>query len=199
MGQINFLAKTFLACSLLTAQVSAQPADFILVDINSSAYVDVGFNIKRLAAGNPEIANVKPVGTSNSEILIEGYQVGSTSLLLWDQNEKEPVFYEIIVSPEDIGQAYLIEELINLPDVRVRMLDDRILLTGTVENEAEHEYALKMVALYINELDAESMSSRVLDLIKVPPSKIKTEPQSENEPAREIENFDEDYEVIKWG
>lgn len=151
MGLKKILAGTVLAFSLCTAQLYAQPAKIIHVNINSAEYLDVGFKIKRIATGNSSIAVIKKVGNSLNEILIEGHGAGTTSLLIWHDETKPPLNYQIIVSPEDLGQAALIEEAINLPNVHVKMMGGRILLTGSVKNQYEHNYVLQMVSLYIGD------------------------------------------------
>lgn len=149
MGAIKFLAAVLVLQLMLAVPVQAQSPIIIQVNINSAEYLDVGFRIARMATGNPTIAGVKPVGDSVSEILIEGYQTGSTSLLIWREEYLPPLHYRIIVSPEDPGQAFLIEQAIDLPDVHVKFLDGKIMLTGTVKNQYEHNYVLQVAGMYV--------------------------------------------------
>lgn len=149
MGAIKFLAAVLVLQLMLAVPVQAQSPIIIQVNINSAEYLDVGFRIARMATGNPTIAGVKPVGDSVSEILIEGYQTGSTSLLIWREEYLPPIHYRIIVSPEDPGRAFLIEQAIDLPDVHVKFLDGKIMLTGTVKNQYEHNYVLQVAGMYV--------------------------------------------------
>ncbi|MBR2774452.1 MAG: pilus assembly protein N-terminal domain-containing protein [Selenomonadaceae bacterium] len=116
----------------------------------TSHYMDMGKQIQRVAVGNKDIASVIQLPGSASEFLIvTKANAGSTALFVWtiDGVRHE---YLIVVSPEDPGQAMMIEKAIGLPDVHVKMVGERILLTGTVENQYEKNYALQTARLFIN-------------------------------------------------
>ena len=55
------------------------------------------------------------------------------------------------MSPEDEGQAKVIESAIGLPGVRVKMVDGKVLLTGTVENQYERNYAMRTAQLFVKD------------------------------------------------
>ena len=146
--KIIFKSVVFLV-SLLVLSTAAQARDMVEVDLNASAYVNVGSVITRITSGNPSIAIVKQVDpTLKTGFLVEGHGAGTTSVLVWtiDGQIKE---YMIIVSPEDVGQAYLIQRAIGLPNVHVKKIGDKILLTGTVRNQYERNYALQIAGFYV--------------------------------------------------
>ena len=150
----SFLKKFFLAATLpfcLSASV-AYAAEFETLSIKqqTSHYMDMKKRITRIAVGNKDIASVVQLPGSASEFLIVTKATrGSTALFVWtaDGTRYE---YLIVVSPEDPGQAMMIEKAIGLPDVHVKMVGERILLTGTVENQYEKNYALQTARLFVN-------------------------------------------------
>ena len=126
-----------------------QAKEIVKLDVNTTAYVNAGSSIIRITSGNPSIAVVKQVDpTFKTGFLIEGHGVGTTVILAWtaDNQIKE---YMVVVSPEDVGQALLIEEAIGLPDVHVRKIGEKILLTGSVKNQYERNYALQIASFYV--------------------------------------------------
>ena len=129
-----------------TASVSA--ADLLSVGVHSSRYVSMPTSIIRIAVGDPEIATVVKVPSSNSEFLVVAHKAGTTSLFVWGADGAR---YEYIVgvSPEDEGQAKVIESVIGLPGVRVKMVDGKVLLTGTVENQYERNFAVRTAQLFV--------------------------------------------------
>lgn len=143
------LAATVPLC--LTASIAhAANIETLTIKKQTSHYMNLGQTIARIAVGNPDIASVVQLPGSASEFLIVTKKTeGSTSLFVWtaDGTRHE---YLVIVSPEDPGLAMLIEKAINLPDVHVKIVDDRILLTGTVENQYEKNYVLQTARLFIN-------------------------------------------------
>ena len=138
-----------LLIALLVISTSAQAREMVEVDINATAYVNVGSVITRVTSGNPTIAVVKQVdSTFKTGFLIEGHGAGTTSVLVWTATG-EIKEYMIVVSPEDVGQAMLIQRAIDLPNVHVKKIGDKILLTGTVKNQYERNRALQVAAFYV--------------------------------------------------
>lgn len=134
---------------LSASVVHAAEVETLNIKKQTSHYMNMQKTITRIAVGNPDIASVIQLPGSASEFLIVTKTTpGSTSLFVWT---KDGARYEylVVVSPEDPGQAMLIQQAIGLPNVRVRMVDDRILLTGTVENQYEKNYALQTARLFI--------------------------------------------------
>ena len=135
--------------ALILLSVPVQARETVEVDVNATTYVNVGSPITRITSGNPSIAIVKQVDSSlKTGFLVEGHGAGTTVVLVWtdDDQIKE---YMIVVSPEDVGQAYLIQKAINLPGVRVKKIGGKILLTGTVKNQYERNLAIQIASFYI--------------------------------------------------
>lgn len=131
-----------------TASVSA--AELLSVGVHSSRYVSMPTSITRIAVGDPEIATIVRVPSSRTEFLVVAHKAGTTSLFVWGADGAR---YEYIVgvSPEDEGQAKVIESAIGLPGVRVKMVDGKVLLTGTVENQYERNYAMRTAQLFVKD------------------------------------------------
>lgn len=135
--------------TLLILSMPVEARDVVKIDVNATTYVNVGSVITRITSGNPQIAVVKQVdSTLKTGFLVEGHGAGTTVVLVWTAGGpiKE---YMIIVSPEDVGQALLIQEAIGLPDVHVQKIGSKILLTGSVKNQYEHNYAVQIASFYI--------------------------------------------------
>ena len=145
----TIIKSVVLIFSLLALSTAAQARDMVEVDLNASTYVNVGSVITRITSGNPSIAVVKQVDPLlKTGFLVEGHGAGTTTVLAWtiDGRIKE---YMIVVSPEDIGQAMLIQRAIGLPNVYVKKIGSKILLTGTVRNQYERNYALQIAGFYV--------------------------------------------------
>ena len=149
----SFLKKICLAAVpiCLSASVAhAAEIQTLNIKLQTSYYMDMKQRITRIAVGNKDIASVVQLPGSVCEFLVvTKANKGSTSLFVWTADGARHE-YLIVVSPEDPGQAMMIERAIGLPDVHVKMVDNRILLTGTVENQYEKNYALQTARLFIN-------------------------------------------------
>ena len=140
---------TAAAIGFLSPTANAMP-ETLNINLKTSHYMDMHQTIKRIAVGNPSVATVIQLPGSASEFLIVTKESsGSTALFVWTIDDVRHE-YLIVVSPEDPGQAMLIEQAIGLPDVHVKMVGQKIMLTGTVENQYEKNYALQTARLFVN-------------------------------------------------
>lgn len=133
-----------IACSLNFASA----AETVEVAANSSRYMKMDLNITRIAIGSSEVAKVVQVPASQNEFLIVAQKAGTTNLFVWTaDNERHE--YTINVLSEEMQKSKQIEEAIGLPNVHVQMVGERILLTGTVENQYERNHAVQVARLYV--------------------------------------------------
>ena len=133
---------------LTASSVYAADANILNINLNASHYMNMQRGILRLAIGDPKVATVVQIPSSNAEFLIITHEAGSTTLFVWtDDNQMHE--YLINVSPEDVGKSRQIEEAIGLANVHVKCINDRVLLTGTVENQYERNYAVQTARLFV--------------------------------------------------
>lgn len=158
---------------LLTAAMlsfgSACAAEPVEVSLNESKYMAAS-GITRLAVGNPAIADVQLL--SSGDFLLVGKKAGTTSLIVWSDGGRRTE-YTVYVAGNDRGMASAIQDAIGYPKVHVQMIEDRVMLRGKVENQYEHDSALKIAGLYTG-----GDGSGVIDLLEMEhPSQIRLEAQ----------------------
>ena len=155
----SFFKKFFplvVAFGLILPTAHAAP-EMITLNQKTSHYMNINKRITRIAVGSPEIATVIQLPGSASEFLVVTKSTpGSTALFVWTADGAR-YEYLITVSQEDPGQALMIEQAIGLPDVHVKMVGQRILLTGTVEDQYEKNYVLQTVRLFIGKASDSSL------------------------------------------
>ena len=143
------LAVALAALSAIPAFAASQP---IALEVNQTYYLTTPAKITRIAVANPKIADVTPMGAS--AINVVAFDIGTTAVTVWlEDGSRED--YSVIVTATDAGTAKLIEEAIDLPDVRVSKVGKNILLRGTVENQYEMDLAVRIASLYLN-VDSET-------------------------------------------
>lgn len=148
---------------------SACAAEPVEVSLNESKYMAAS-GITRLAVGNPAIADVQLL--SSGDFLLVGKKAGTTSLIVWSDGGRRTE-YTVYVAGNDRGMASAIQDAIGYPKVHVQMIEDRVMLRGKVENQYEHDVALKIAGLYTGGDD-----SGVIDLLEMEhPSQIRLEAQ----------------------
>lgn len=148
---------------------SACAAEPVEVSLNESKYMAAS-GITRLAVGNPAIADVQLL--SSGDFLLVGKKAGTTSLIVWSDGGQRTE-YTVYVAGNDRGMASAIQDAIGYPKVHVQMIEDRVMLRGKVENQHEHDTALKIAGLYTG-----GDGSGVIDLLEMEhPSQIRLEAQ----------------------
>lgn len=148
---------------------SACAAEPVEVSLNESKYMAAS-GITRLAVGNPAIADVQLL--SSGDFLLVGKKAGTTSLIVWSDGGRRTE-YTVYVAGNDRGMASAIQDAIGYPKVHVQMMKDRVMLRGKVENQYEHDVAMKIAGLYTG-----GDESGVIDLLEVEhPSQIRLEAQ----------------------
>lgn len=148
---------------------SARAAEPVEVSLNESKYMAAS-GITRLAVGNPAIADVQLL--SSGDFLLVGKKAGTTSLIVWSDGGRRTE-YTVYVAGNDRGMASAIQDAIGYPKVHVQMIEDRVMLRGKVENQYEHDTALKIAGLYTG-----GDGSGVIDLLEMEhPSQIRLEAQ----------------------
>lgn len=141
----RLLLVFFFICILAN---NASAAKVLNLEANASMPMKSSVDIERIAIGSGKIATVIQLSDSLREFLVVAKEAGSTTLFVWTADGRRHD-YLVNVSAEDKGLAKAIEEAIGLPEVRVKKIQDRILLTGTVENQYERNYALQIARLYV--------------------------------------------------
>ena len=132
-------------------QDNAAYRERITLEFYASKYFTINKKISRVFVGSGNIIQVKqPANSPNEFVITAKDKKGSTTLFVWTA-DGERYEYLVNVVDEEIGQAEIIEQAINLPNVHVKKVGDRILLTGSVKNQYERNYALQTAGLYVDD------------------------------------------------
>lgn len=198
-GLLSEILLTGAAFAVMTSTVQAQP-EMLTLNKNTSHYMNMNQPITRIAiGGNKDFATVVQLPGSTSEFLIVTKKdPGTTTLFVWTADGVRHE-YIITVSEEDPGQALLIEQAIGLPDVHVRMVGNRVLLTGTVEDQYEKNHALQTVRLFVGKAsDSSLLVGSGFDMkLKTNSSRNAIDGRSGNVEASKSENTGEIIDLLQ--
>lgn len=148
------MAYRFLSRALVVAVAVAVAAPAYSQDDSSTISLGVGTQkvinvpgIARIAIGDPSIADVKPLGST--QVLIVGQAEGGTTLLIWKSNGSR-LSYLIRVRKKDPNEV--IEEIKRLlgdrEGITVRMVGDRIYLDGYAYTTEDADRVNQISTLY---------------------------------------------------
>jgi pilus assembly protein CpaC len=138
-------------------QVLTQPTRVVSVGRGTSALITAVSPAERVALGDPSVADA--IVMSPTEILVNGLQVGTTSLLVWDRGGRVTM-YTIEVSPDIGGLERQVRTL--FPDLPVRLsaTGNAVVVSGEIRDALAARRVLEIVrasgASVINNLVAPS-------------------------------------------
>ncbi|MBS2031561.1 MAG: pilus assembly protein N-terminal domain-containing protein [Deltaproteobacteria bacterium] len=147
VGSTKLLAVAALLA--LPAVASAQDSNnTIALGVGSQKVISVS-NVAKIAVGDPNVADVKPVGSN--QILVVGMAEGRTTLIIF-RTSGQRLTYLISVRKQDPNEV--IGEIRKLlgdrEGITVRMVGDRIYLDGQAYTAEDNERVTQITQLYPN-------------------------------------------------
>ncbi|MEP5938636.1 MAG: type II and III secretion system protein family protein [Erythrobacter sp.] len=107
-------------------------AGAIEVPINKSQVITADRSISRAMIGNEEIADIFPI--SDRSVYVLGKSLGTTSLTLYDRNNRVLAVMDVAVGPDVIGLRDQISSLMPDEDIDARISNESIVLSGTASS-----------------------------------------------------------------
>ena len=126
--------------------------------VGRSLVISSPTRIKRISLADPAIAET--VVINPYQIVVNGKQPGSVSLLLWDEKDQSQAF-DVAVDTDALGLSAKIHALFPAESVRVETARDAIMLSGHVSSVAVADKIVEM---------AKNISPKVTNLLQAPVS-----------------------------
>ncbi|MBV9083183.1 MAG: pilus assembly protein N-terminal domain-containing protein [Acidobacteriaceae bacterium] len=154
--------RHLLSFLLLSSVTFAQPGpqataeSDVTVIVNKSLILEHA-GIRRIAVANPKIAEA--VAVSAGEVLLNGKEVGDTSLIVWDQKDARTTF-AVHVATDDPSFETVRRELRDEigPDVSITVDNGNVFLRGTVKDQIAADRAVEIA----------STLGKVVNLLRAP-------------------------------
>ena len=148
-GRLNKIAATafFLLAVLAQAVVArAQTAPAITVTVNKSMVFRLAERAKRVSVSQPEVADVLVVGPS--QLLINGKNVGTTSLIIFDE-KGEVSNYDLVVAPDISALRAQLRSVFPNEKIEISTSGPALVLRGEVSNETVYDRVLEIATTYL--------------------------------------------------
>jgi pilus assembly protein CpaC len=131
-------ALALMATGAIAAPAMAQQSAISLhagsleVPVNKSQVVTADRPILKAMIGNAEVADVLPI--SDRSVYVLGKQFGTTSLTLYDRNNRVIAVMDVAVGPDVDGLRRQIGQLIPGQPIEAQLSNGSVLLTGMVSD-----------------------------------------------------------------
>lgn len=148
-----------LQARLAAQQIMTQPTRTVNIARGASALLQTTDPAQRLSVADPDIADATAV--SPREILINGKAVGTTTLLLWDRNERVSMF-SVVVSPDIGALQRQIATLFPTTPVTLSASGSAIIISGSVRDPHTARRVIEVVR---------SSGATIIDNMAAPPQR----------------------------
>jgi pilus assembly protein CpaC len=149
---------SFVTPALGAAQQPVAPAiQKVSLTAGRSTVLPTDFDITRIAVTNPAVADA--VVVQPREILVDGKNPGTVSLIVWGANERRQ--YDLVVEPGVSTLEQRLQALFPGEEIHVAANDEAIIISGRVSNNN--------VSLRVAEIAAATSSkARIVNLLQLP-------------------------------
>jgi len=127
------------------AVASGMDAGELDVPVNKSQILRVDRPYTKALIGNPDIADIVPIGPTSVYVL--GKKSGTTSLTLYGQNRLIAVV-DIVVGPDVLTLKRQLSDLLPGDRVAAHMSNDSVVLEGTVSSSVAADRAVQIAETY---------------------------------------------------
>jgi len=126
------------------------------VTLNKSVLLNLQKPLERVSIATPSIAEL--VVISPTQLQINGSQIGSTTLIVWEKNGK-PTFFDIQVKGDSNLLENQIREIAPNDNITVNYANDTIVLSGKAANEQTINKVMQIARAYASKEENSSGSN----------------------------------------
>lgn len=119
----------------------------IQVGLNKSMVIDLPGDAHDILVANPEVADA--ITRTSRRIYIFAKEVGETNLFIFDRNGNQLLSLELHIERDVAGLERHIEKYIRGSDVTVEIVNDNIVLTGTVPTPQDSARAVQLAQIFV--------------------------------------------------
>jgi hypothetical protein len=147
---MNMKIKTTLSCLLLlcffASAAFAKDAETVNMKPGMEEFRDVG-SIKRISVADPSIVDTK-VLSGGKQVMIRAIKPGDTTVTIFDDSENK-IIYKVSVLSSMGEVAEKVRDMIkDVQTLNVKVIDDQIVITGSVVREKDKTTLNKALELY---------------------------------------------------
>jgi pilus assembly protein CpaC len=126
------------------------------VPLNKSQVLTVDRAFTKAVVGNPDIADILPV--TNRSVYVLGKKMGTTSLTIYDANNRVISVVDIAVGPDVVSLRRQLSELMPGEQIGARISNDAVVLTGILSNGPAVDRAVQLAQTYAGDKVVNMMS-----------------------------------------
>jgi pilus assembly protein CpaC len=127
---------------------SGQTGAHCVLGLNKSKVIELPRPAKDVLVSNPAIADA--VMRANNRIYITGLAVGQASIFIFDRDNKLMINLELDIERDITGIEATVNRLIPGANIKVQLINDNIVLSGTVKSAVDAKRAADLADAFAN-------------------------------------------------
>lgn len=116
--------------------------------LNKSMIVNLPSDAYDILVANPGVADA--VTRTSRRLYIFGKAVGETNVFVFGQNGEQIASFDLVIERDVAGLEAYIEQFLPTSDVKVELINDNVVLTGTVETPLDAKRAAELANLFVS-------------------------------------------------
>ena len=119
----------------------------IAVGLNKSLVIDLPGDAHDILVANPEVADA--VTRTSRRIYVFAKQVGETNIFIFDSAGQQLLSIDLVIERDIEGLEANLEKYIPGSDIKVEMINDNVILTGTVPTPQASARAVELARIFV--------------------------------------------------
>lgn len=117
------------------------------IGLNKSLVLDLPADAYDVLVANPSVADA--VTRTARRIYLFGKQVGQTNVIVFGPNGEQIAYYDIEVERDVAGLETYIARFLPGSNIKVELINDNVVLTGTVETPLDSKRAMQLAQAFV--------------------------------------------------
>jgi pilus assembly protein CpaC len=143
----TFGSVTTAQAGRVTVSSSTTQAQAIRLGLNKSVVIDLPADAYDILVANPAVADA--VTRTSRRIYLFGKAVGETNIFVFGANGEQIVSLDLQIERDTAGVEEYIRRFIPTSDVKVELINDNVVLTGTVETPLDSKRAEEIANMLV--------------------------------------------------
>ena len=128
-------------------EANASVPKLIRLGLDKSLVVDLPADAHDILVANPRVADA--VTRTSRRLYLFGKQVGQTNVFVFDGKGKQIASLEILIERDIAGLEETLSRLIRNSNIRAEMINDNIVLTGSVQTPSDSAKAVQLAQVFV--------------------------------------------------
>jgi pilus assembly protein CpaC len=139
--------QPFEALAATTRVTATTASQRIKLGLNKSIVIDLPSDAYDILVANPAVADA--VTRTSRRIYLFGKAVGETNIFVFGANGEQIASLDLQIERDVAGLEAYIKKILPTSDVRVELLNDNVVLTGTVDTPLDAKRAAELAQIFV--------------------------------------------------